>query len=159
MDGAHGFVTEPISHPSHHPNDEDQSLPPQEAAFASWGPRSLGTTNRKVRDGWGTWHPAHHGIVDSHPSRKNKNAARVGHPALIQNQYPTHRKVRDGWGTGHPRATGSWIPTLAAKTRTRRGWGTQSLYPTHRKVRDGWGTVFSIHQLILIPSDDSLSTS
>jgi hypothetical protein len=29
--------------PIDHPNDEDLSLPPQEANTASWGPRSLGT--------------------------------------------------------------------------------------------------------------------
>jgi hypothetical protein len=47
------------------------------------------------------------GFVVSHPSRKNKDAARVGHPGWSWNGQ------RLGWGL--------WFPTLAAKTKTRRG--------------------------------------
>jgi hypothetical protein len=51
-------------------------------------------------------------MVASHPSRKNKDAARVGHPATL------------AW----------WLPTLAARTETRRGWGTR---PFHETIQIG----------------------
>ena len=49
-------------------------------------------------------------FVVSHPSGKDKDAARVGHPCLCWIET-------GGWG--------SWYPTLAARTKTPRGWGTQ----------------------------------
>ena len=48
-------------------------------------------------------------FVVSHPSGKDKDAARVGHPCLCWIET-------GGWGL--------WYPTLAARTKTPRGWGT-----------------------------------
>jgi hypothetical protein len=49
---------------------------------------------------------------------------------------------------------GSWVPTLAAKTKTRRGWGTHGLWLRHRRLAgvrafpglkiETWGTHGSV---------------
>jgi len=45
-----------------------------------------------------------------------------------------------GWRPNNRTVFGSWYPTLAAKTRTRRGWGTQGLWVDERKATAGPST-------------------
>ena len=53
-------------------------------------------------------------FVPAHPSRKNQNAARVGHPVgygrFEVHSFPTHRKEHDGWGAQFYLARGSAKP-------------------------------------------------
>ena len=69
------------------------------------------------------------GWWDPHPSRKNKDAARVGHAAFVagteESRFPAgmtskkgKSKGKDGWG--------SWDPTLMTETKTSLGWGTRA---------------------------------
>jgi len=46
------------------------------------GVRGIPPIEQSALDGWGTQRSRSLGFVVSHPSRKNKNAARVGHPAF-----------------------------------------------------------------------------
>ena len=50
-----------------HPNDEDLSLPPQEAEFASWGPRSLGAPVVSAEEEQARLLPALEGILRARP--------------------------------------------------------------------------------------------
>jgi hypothetical protein len=57
-----------------------------------------------------------------HPSRKNKDAARV---------YPTDKDL----SAGIPDGGTPDFPTLATKTKASRGWGTRFSHPS-RKNKD-----------------------
>src|ERR1035441_5580262 len=110
----------PCSHWSRQPDLLMRTRPPRPAALVRcWSSVCRSLVPSEVQEGrgapWGrvlwqtkTWRSkagigeSPDGCVVSHPSRNNKNAARVGHPFLLLrflDSHPSRRKKRKGWVT------------------------------------------------------------
>jgi hypothetical protein len=119
-----------------HPSDKNKSptLATKTRTSRGWGTRSLVVVHpsqvSEARPG-APESPAGLGVVVSHPSDKNKDVARVGHPVVGVGRPPPRSQKRD---LGHPNPRCGWVlwsPTLATKTKTSRGWGIRSLVLVH----------------------------
>ncbi len=85
------------------------------AGWGSWSPTLAART--KTRRGWGTRQVIWAQVASLSPTLNAKSAFRMGHPEILGGAAGDGRHA--GWG--------SWSPTLAAKTKTRRGWGTRQV--------------------------------
>jgi len=69
--------------------------------------------------------------VLSHPRRKSKSAPRVGHPSFVVGEgregQPRIDRSPRRLGMTSEGEVGSCYPTLGARAKARRGWGTPVL--------------------------------